>query len=219
MYELARRSRGSFPQCGCEVSRLHGKTMKRKNEKVQSRKELVAMVRGAPHGRNGHHEELKAPALFTKSAHEVQESAPAKLPAPSPGSARAATESAAPAGRPRHPARVAPGRGCGDPDHHRGHPAREEGAAREEGGEAVHRRQGLALHRLAAVPVQPRSPFMPEPEAQSGEVPRGEGVSPAAMYARVSTDSQDATNQFPGCRQLAAARRLEVVEVYVDDGI
>jgi DNA invertase Pin-like site-specific DNA recombinase len=47
----------------------------------------------------------------------------------------------------------------------------------------------------------------------------GAGERQAAIYLRVSTHEQDSTNQLPDCRQLAAARGLEVVEVYADDGM
>jgi len=41
----------------------------------------------------------------------------------------------------------------------------------------------------------------------------------AGIYLRVSTDPQESRNQLPGCRQLAAARGLDVVEIYADEGV
>jgi DNA invertase Pin-like site-specific DNA recombinase len=44
-------------------------------------------------------------------------------------------------------------------------------------------------------------------------------VKRAAIYARVSTDSQTVENQIRGLRQIAERRGWEVVEVYTDAGI
>jgi DNA invertase Pin-like site-specific DNA recombinase len=50
-------------------------------------------------------------------------------------------------------------------------------------------------------------PFMPKPPKR------------AAIYARVSTDSQTTENQVRELREVATRRGWQVVEVYCDNGI
>jgi len=63
--------------------------------------------------------------------------------------------------------------------------------------------------------VLARSTFVPEPAGEDREGHGDEGVN-VAVYARVSTDSQDASNQLPEIEQLVAARGWRVTHCYTE---